>query len=377
MAHFRKLDSGWEYRIKYRDPYTGKYKEKSKRGFPTKTEAKVAATEMERKLLSGIDQAPSLLREYLYTWLNEYRKGNVRKNTYELDERNVQNHIIPYFQNIKLNDIKPVMYQKFLNHLNEQGYKKRTIELIHGTMSNAMKTAVRPLKKIESNPCEGVVIKGKDNKRDAEFIDSQDVPVFLKQAYKYGYIYWIFFKFMIYTGLRKGEAAALQWSDIDLKDKTVSVTKTLDFQAKIDEPLFGDTKTYKSTRTVTISQEIVNDLNFHIKYQNQNKLAINEIYRHDLNLVFCRNDGDILPKSSLFNAFERILKRTDIPKLPIHSLRHTHAVLQLEAGADMKYIQERLGHGSMRITSDVYAHVSKKLEHKNMSKFEEYMNSLL
>lgn len=114
-----------------------------------------------------------------------------------------------------------------------------------------------------------------------------------------------------------------------------------------------------------------------MKYQNQNKLALNEVYHHDLNLVLCRNDGDIMPKSTLFNAFERILQHADLPKVPIHSLRHTHAVLLLEAGADMKYIQERLGHGSIQITSDVYAHISKKIETDTMGKYEEYMKNVL
>lgn len=95
------------------------------------------------------------------------------------------------------------------------------------------------------------------------------------------------------------------------------------------------------------------------------------------NLVFCRNDGNYMPKSTLFNAFERILKRAGLPKLPIHSLRHTHAVLLLEAKADMKFIQERLGHGSMQITSDIYSHVSKKMDKKNTARFDEYMDSIL
>ncbi|MEK4535606.1 tyrosine-type recombinase/integrase [Peribacillus sp. FSL K6-1552] len=60
-----------------------------------------------------------------------------------------------------------------------------------------------------------------------------------------------------------------------------------------------------------------------------------------------------MPKTSLFNSFARILKKAGIPPLPIHSTRHTRAVLQLEAGASMKYIQERLGHCSMQITADV------------------------
>nr|WP_269435869.1 tyrosine-type recombinase/integrase [Gracilibacillus suaedae] len=107
-----------------------------------------------------------------------------------------------------------------------------------------------------------------------------------------------------------------------------------------------------------------------MKWQNTNKQNLNDIYRHDLNLVFCRDDGYIMPKSSLFNAFSRILKQAGIPNLPIHSLRHTHAVLLLEAGNDMKFIQERLGHGSYQITADVYSHISKRLDKESMEKYE-------
>lgn len=60
--------------------------------------------------------------------------------------------------------------------------------------------------------------------------------------------------------------------------------------------------------------------------------------------------------------------------MPIHGLRHTHAVLILESGVDMKYVQERLGHGSIQITSDIYAHISKKIETDNMEKYEKNNN---
>ncbi len=84
-----------------------------------------------------------------------------------------------------------------------------------------------------------------------------------------------------------------------------------------------------------------------------------------------------MPKSSLFNAFRRILKRADMNLLPIHSPRRTHAVMLLEAGAEMKYIQERLGHGSIMIPSDIYSHISKKMDQKNTAQFEKYINSIL
>ncbi|NTU22291.1 hypothetical protein HPY28_18365 [Brevibacillus sp. HB1.2] len=102
--------------------------------------------------------------------------------------------------------------------------------------------------------------------------------------------------------MRKGEAGALQWSDIDFKNLTIRINKTLDFQAKDKSELFCDTKTYNSTRMIRMSKTLADDLKQHMKYQNPKKLALNELYHHDLNFVLTRDDGTIVPKSSLFNA---------------------------------------------------------------------------
>ncbi|WP_459499990.1 tyrosine-type recombinase/integrase [Bacillus sp. C1] len=368
----------WEYRIYYQDPITRKTREKSKKGFSNKAEAKLAAEEMERQIREGDHPTDESLKSYLITWLNEYKKGTVAKNTLSLHNNSIENHIIPYFKNILLKDVKPTLYQKFINHLTEKGFSRRTIEIVHGTIYNAMEKAII-LEKITKNPCIGVEIKIKKKEPEIQFIESEHIADFLREAYKYDYIYWIFYKTLIETGMRKGEAAALQWTDIDLKEKTININKSLDFReaAKNPDMIFGDTKNYNSKRSITISQGLANDLHFHQKYQNQNKLALNDSYHFELNLVFCRNDGNYMPKSSLFNSFSRILKKANIPPLPIHSLRHTHAVLQLEAGVSMKYLQERLGHGSMQITSDVYSHISKKLDQEAMNKFEEHMQNVL
>lgn len=309
-------------------------------------------------------------------WVDEYKRGTVRKNTIELHEYNIKKHIKPYFKDILLKDVKPIMYQNFINSIFEKEYSRRTVELVHSTMHNCLQKACL-LGKLEKNPCVGVEFKGTKKKEGIKFIDSNDIPRFLKAAHQYGYIYWIFFKLLIETGMRKGEAAALKWSDIDFKNKTISIDETLDFTAKEKSELFGDTKTFRSTRVISISQSLVNDLRYHMNWQNQNKLVLMDVYHHDLNLVLCREDRNFMPKSSLFNAFSRILKRAELKPLPIYSLRHTHAVILLESGADMKYVQERLGHGSIQITSDVYAHVSKKLEAMNMDKFEDHLKNIL
>ncbi|MCR1833171.1 site-specific integrase [Oceanobacillus caeni] len=380
MASFRKRGSKWQYRISYIDQITNKRIEVSKGGFDTKTEAKKAALEHEAKLESGqeVVSKDELLSEYLLNWLKDYKEGNVRKNTYILHERNVNKHIIPYFKKIKLKQITPLHYQKFINSLADSGYSKRTVGIIHETMFNALQTAVKPLKKIADNPCEGVTIPRKTEKKkgELEYIDSDNIAEFLMNARRDNYLYYIFFKTLIFTGMRKGEAAALQRKDIDLKEGYIDINKTLDFQAKDDEELFGDPKTFDSKRKIRINESLRKELIKHMDWLNDNRLVFNDVYRHDLDLIFCREDGSILPKSTLFNAFNRICKKSNIEKLPIHALRHTHAVLSLEQGDDMKVIQERLGHKSIQITSDIYSHVSKKLQEKSMDNLEKFAQGL-
>ncbi|BBH19788.1 site-specific integrase [Paenibacillus baekrokdamisoli] len=376
MASFKKHETGWEFRIRCKDPFTQKFTEKSQRGFSTKREAQTAATDLEKKLAEGYEKIDISLSDFLTKWIDEYKTGTVRKNTIELHKNNIKTHIKPYFKNIMLKDIKPIMYQEFLNSIGDKGYSRRTVELVHSTLHNALEKAVT-LCKLERNPCNGSEIKGPKKKSTVQFIESSDIQRFLQTARQYGYIYWMIFKLLIETGMRKGEAAALQRTDVDLNQCTVRINKSLDFTAKDDSELFGDTKTLRSERTIRITSTLAADLRYHFDWLDQNKDIMKEVYRNDLDLVLCREDGNYMPKSSLFNAFSRILKKADLPSLPIHSLRHTNAVLLLEAGADMKFVQEQLGHGSIQITSDVYAHISKKIEAANMEKFEMFTKGIL
>ncbi|MNO31797.1 Tyrosine recombinase XerC [compost metagenome] len=305
MANFKKHTTGWEFRLKYSDPITQKIKEKSQRGFETKKEAQIAAAAFERKLAEGYEQSDLPLLSFLNEWLQEYKVGTIRKNTLIQHQNNIKTHIAPFFQSIKLTELKPILYQKFLNQLADKGYSKGTVEIVHNTMNSALEKAVT-IGKLEKNPCKGVTIKGSVKPKGLKFIESENIPAFLRAAHQYGYIYWIFYRVLIETGMRKGEAAALTWNDVDLKTGMITINKTLDFSADSEEELFGDTKTFNSERTIQISTSLIQDLKQHFKHQNQNKLAWNELYKHNLNLLLCRDDGNFMPKSSLFNSFSRI-----------------------------------------------------------------------
>ncbi|MGA6203092.1 tyrosine-type recombinase/integrase, partial [Streptomyces avermitilis] len=78
-------------------------------------------------------------------------------------------------------------------------------------------------------------------------------------------------------------------------------------------------------------------------------MILKDNYIHELDLVLYRNNGNFMPKSSFFNAMERILKRVALNQTPIHALRDTHIVLLLESGASIEYIQKRLGHKNYQV----------------------------
>ncbi|MEK4485289.1 tyrosine-type recombinase/integrase [Psychrobacillus sp. FSL H8-0484] len=77
------------------------------------------------------------------------------------------------------------------------------------------------------------------------------------------------------------------------------------------------------------------------------------------------------------HTLKAAMEHLGVESLPIHSTRHTHAVMLLEAGWSMKVIQERLGHESMKTTSDIYSHISESYEQKSMDQFNDFMKSLV
>ncbi|MED4461806.1 site-specific integrase [Metabacillus fastidiosus] len=374
MASFRKRGDTWQYRITVRDPFTNKQKEYSKGGFRTKKEAQIAAIDREKSSLNGYEQGEIGLANYLRTWLEEYVDGKLRKNTIRTYRYVVESHAIPYFGNIDLKDLKPLMYQKFINDKLEAGLSTETAKRIHNTINQAYKRAVIN-NYIEKNPCEGVKIVRREVKQ-LKYLEPKFVTPFLQEAYRRSNIYGLFFECLFESGLRKGEAASIQWSKINWKEETISIDQTLDFQPDEDDELFGDTKSYSSERVIKIRKSYMMKLQAHLKYQNERKLNLGDLYQHELNLVFCRDDGSPLPKSTLYNIFRTCLEKIGAPRLPIHSTRHTHAVMLLEAGADMKMVQERLGHHSMQVTSDIYAHMSKRIETRSIEKFDSYMKEI-
>lgn len=273
-----------------------------------------------------------LLHEFLVDWLETYKKKSVKANTFKLHYKNVHKNIIPLIGHLKLKDLNFVKYQKFINKIGESDYKKRTIEIIHVTMSNAMSRAAT-LELIPKNPCKGVVIPDKDlNKLKTEekldYLSKDDVVKFLTAASQDDWKYYILFKVLIDTGLRKGEALALQWNDIAFDVKKIKIYKTFVYDQKEIDKMFSPPKTESSLRSIRIDNALINLLIKHQIKQKESKLKLGEHFHSESNLIFERGDGLPFAKSTLQRAFTRICKKAGITKhITIHGLRHTHAVL--------------------------------------------------
>ena len=381
MASFRKRGTGWEYRIRYIDRRTGKYREKTKGGFRTKKEAELAAAAEELRIEEHgfAENGNELISTFLEKWLEVYKRPAVKLNTFLVQERNVRINIIPRWGNYRLKDITRVEYQRWINELREK-YCEGTVRRIHSIFASAVNDAIHEFGILRDNPLQKIKI-AKDEDEDAGKIKFFTVPElnrFLaacvpdKHAkYQHSRHYRALFTLLARTGLRIGEALALTWDDIDLIKGTLSVNKTLIYPLNSD-PRVTTPKTRSSVRTIKLDPETIRAMKEYRINQKETILRYN-FQRSDKNLVFHSPEGRWLRINVVREYMKEVCKRAGLPQLSPHALRHSHAVHLLEAGAPIKYVAERLGHASIK-TTERYLHVTKKIEKDALDLYARYLS---
>jgi integrase len=163
------------------------------------------------------------------------------------------------------------------------------------------------------------------------------------------------FRVLGMAGLRRGEACGLRWSDVDLDAGTLTVRHTITVVNGEARP-GGSGKTRNARRVIDIDAGTVSVLKVHRKSQLEQRLLVGPGYRDD-GYVFAQPDGRFWHPNVITRAFDAATKRTDLPLIRLHDLRHSHACHLLMAGVNIKVVSERLGHGSVSFTLDVYGHV--------------------
>lgn len=227
-----------------------------------------------------------------------------------------------------------------------QGKSPATIYKLHDIVRGALKQAVKN-KLILNNPAEAVTLPRKKQK-EIQILTKEQRDRFLEvlKEDRLGAA----FATLLLAGLRRSELLALTWQDIDFKNETISVTKGLVYTKEkglvIQEP-----KTEKSKRIVPILDILLMFLRRH-----QIRMLEEGNYGKD-KPVFCTQNGTYIHPRNLNRKYYELLKKAGIKDVNLHALRHTFATMLLEAGVNLKIVQELMGHARVSTTADVYSHV--------------------
>lgn len=321
-------------------------------------------------------------RELVSLWWDSY-KNTVKPNTKKAVKSYLDVHLLPAFGEYRLDNLTTPVIQKqvnkWANKANRQS--KNAFDSYHklvGLNKRILKYGVS-LQLLEHNPATDVIVprKKQEKKTEIKFLDKQELKQFLNyldtlDQSKYKNLFNIvLYKTLLATGLRIGEAMALEWSDIDLDNGVIDVTKT--YVEK--EKTVNDPKSKAGKRKIPIDRDTI--LMLRLYKARQHQCFIEHGYGGKMAEHVFSNGLSAYPTVvGLQYVLTKHLEQAGLPRFTFHAFRHTHASLLLNAGISYKELQHRLGHSTLAMTMDTYSHLSKEKEKEAVNFFEKAMANL-
>ena len=352
MASIKKRGKTWYVRFSKKinqwDPKkqatVSVLKQKSKGGFKTKAEAQAYGVKMEAADLNGVDviQDP-VFSEYYQDWYENFKFPSLSpstQNRYKINHKFIQN----YFNDTKIKSITRKQYQDFINNF-AKDHALITVRKLNTSIRACINYAIDD-GLLNRNFTNHISISGnEDQERPVKYLNLKEIKTLVKsckQDLKPEHTTKYLILAAIYTGARLGELSALQWSDIDFKHKTISITKSWN-QDRRD---MRKPKTKSSNRVISVNSSFLELLK---------SLKVNHT-----EFVFGVPDSGFPPTS---NGVNKVLKselaKNNIQKtnFHFHSLRHSHVAYLLSEGVNIYAISKRLGHSNIGITLQTYAYL--------------------
>ena len=345
MAVYKDSERGtWYCRTSYRDEL-GKVKVMTKRGFPRKRDALDYESSFRKR--GVVDTQSKITFEELFETLLANKKGNASEETIQRYRYIAKTHFGSLMnkavQKISPNDFLNVR-TSILENDSSKDLKNLTLSLLRsiarfGSDYYNLPNNAKIVKKISSNTDDHVEMKVWTNEEFELFIKHVD-----------NYLYKAFFTFLFRTGVRRGEAKALLKSDVD--GDVVSIEKSMRSNINGNKPL----KTLSSRRKVRLDKQTLDTIKPLLEmpgpylFGNEEPVGNSTVQRHfasgivDCNKVLSQTKGPL------------------IPAIRIHDLRHSHATILINKGANIVAVSKRLGHSDISMTLKVYTHLLKETE---------------
>ena len=371
----KRKDGRWEGR------YTAGYDANGKA--ITKNVLGRTQAEVKEKLRNAIEDSKKLdpvkagsytLEQWLKLWYSIYVEPQVRYSTREFYHNAIDHHIIPKLGSVKLEKLTMLQIQQFYNELlksgrvqkknqpelKEHGLSPRMVQCVHVVLNKALEHAVEE-KLILANPVKKCKIP-KNTHKEMNILPEALIGPYLSAAREHGILAPMYLE--LTTGLRRGELLALLWTDLDVENRTISITKQVN-RIK-GELVVSQPKTQNSVRILPVSQQAV-------------ALMVDEHKKHPGNpyMFPSPKTGGMYGPDCVGRIHKKLLEKAGIEEhVRFHDLRHTFSTLAIQSGIDPKTVAEILGHASAEFSLDVYTHVTAGMKKEAAQKISGFMASV-
>lgn len=327
-------------------------------------EAKLLELKLQQDIRQEVPAKRMTLRELFREYCN-IRKNEMRESTLDKFKHITENHILPELGSLKLSKITPPILAQWKMSIEGKGLALTTKQSAYSPLRAMLNYAVK-MEYIPKNPLDkvGNFKSSGDIKKEMDFYTPQEFKRFLsaarqnaQEAEERGFLsewdYYVFFAIAFYTGLRKGEIHALQWSDIS--GSFLSVKRSIAQKLK-----GGDRETAPknkaSVRTLQIPVPLLTILEEHKKRWKKHE-GFSASYR------VCGGEK-CLRDTSVENRNKRFAEAAGVKKIRIHDFRHSHVSLLANKGINIQEIARRLGHSNIEMTWNTYSHLYPKEEER-------------
>lgn len=326
------------------------------------------AKQLERELNYQTNkEAPekALTLQELYNEYIDAKKYEVRETTLKKINQNLNIHVLPYINNIKIDNLNNQTINKWKQTIEKLELSIRTRKNIYSDFRTLLNYAVK-MEYLTKNPLikVGNFKAPLDFNKDINYYTADEFKIFSntlksivttseEEGILYNWHYYVFFNIAFYTGLRKGEINALQWNDI--KENYLSVSKSVSQKLKgVDR--ITPPKNKSSIRTLQLPIPLINILNEHLT-------RCKKIDNFSTYFFICGGERAIRD-TSLENINIKICNIANIKKLRIHDFRHSHVSLLANEGINIQEIARRLGHSDIKMTWNTYSHLYPREEER-------------
>ncbi len=338
------------------DPLTGQRRTQYKavKGKRADAERELRAVLFRHDKGFAIDPSKKTVAKFLDDWLDDVAPQRVAPKSLERYGGLVRNQIKPHLGAILLQKLRPADVSGWMQTLISEGkLSNRSIRHAHGVLRTALNHATA-IEIVERNVA-SIIKPPAIQRSEIKILTADEIADALDKMK--GHSLYPIVALAIGTGARRGEIAALRWSDFDLDAATVRIERSLE---QTQEGLrIKSPKTAAGRRTVSLPAFAVKAVRDHRRQQQELRLALGAGKFPGNAPVFGDVEGNWPKPESISDRWRRTIKRRKIPKVTFHALRHSHASALIAAGLDVVTVSRRLGHASPALTLGVYSHLFK------------------